>query len=95
MLRLVRPAIVVLVGIACVWFRGDTLFNLFTVPAFDPNDRKLAQEAVHLHSLAVNVLLAVAGLHAAAALFHQWVLGDRVLRRMWPDRSRAHDVKQR
>lgn len=39
----------VVVGLACVWIRGDNLFNLFTVPAFDPGNRALAHQAVELH----------------------------------------------
>lgn len=83
-------AVVVLLGVACVWSRGDTLFNLFTVPAFDPNNKKLSKVASDLHALAANTLLAVAGLHAAAAIFHHAVLKDRVLRRMWPNLPQAH-----
>ena len=75
----------VLLGIACVWFRGDTWFNLFTVPAFDPNNKNLRETASDLHALAANTLLALAGLHAAAAIFHHGVLKNQVLRRMWPN----------
>lgn len=86
--------LVVMMGIACVWVRGDTWFNWFTVPAFDPNNKGLANEVVDLHGLAANVLLAVAGLHAAAAGYHHRVLKDRVLRRMWPSLSQTEDSKQ-
>jgi cytochrome b561 len=86
--------LVVMMGIASVWARGDTWFNWFTVPAFDPNNKKLAQEAVDLHGLAANTLLAVAGLHAAAAGYHHLALKDRVLRRMWPRLSRPSDRNQ-
>ena len=85
---------VVVSGAICVWVRGDTLFNVFTVPAFDPNNKELAHEAVDLHGLVANTLLAVAGLHAAAAVFHHRVLRDGVLRRMWPSLSQARDQKR-
>jgi cytochrome b561 len=75
---------VVLMGMACVWIRGDTLFNLFTVPAFDPGNKALRHDAVELHGLLANTLLGVAALHAAAAIWHHRVLKDGVLRRMWP-----------
>jgi len=78
----------VLVGMACVWIRGDNLFNLFTVPAFDPDNKALRHEAVDLHELCANLLLIVAGLHAAAALAHHWLLKDGVLTRMWPSLGR-------
>jgi cytochrome b561 len=74
----------VLVGLACVWIRGDNLFNLVTVPAFDPGNKALRHDAVELHELLANALLILAGLHAAAALWHHRVLKDGVLRRMWP-----------
>jgi len=76
----------VLVGAACVWIRGDNLFNLYTVPAFDPGNKALRHDAVELHELCANALLMLAGLHAAAALWHHWKLKDGVLRRMWPRR---------
>ncbi len=71
-------------GLASVWFRGDNIFNLFTVPAFDPGNKALAHNTVELHGLLANILLAMAGLHAAAALWHHWSLKDGVLARMWP-----------
>ena len=80
--------VIVVVGLACVWFRGDTLFNLFTVPAFEPGNKELAHNAVEFHGLLANILLAVAGLHAAAALWHHLMLKDSVLQRMWPQLKR-------
>jgi cytochrome b561 len=74
-------------GFGCVWMRGDTLFNLFTVPAFDPGNEALPDEAVDVHGFVANALLAIAGLHAAAAVFHHRVLKDGVMRRMWPSLS--------
>ena len=77
-------AFMVLLGLALVWFRGDTIFNLFTVPKFDPNSRELAHAAGDLHGLVANLLLIMAGLHAAAAIAHRWMGNRAVLRRMWP-----------
>lgn len=77
-------AAVVVIGLWCVWTRGDTLFNLFTVPAFDPSNKQLRHDAVELHELAANILLALAAFHAAAALWHHFVRKDGVLRRMLP-----------
>lgn len=82
-------AAVVLAGIANVWVRGDTLFNLFTVPAFDPAKRGGNSVVGELHELGANALLIVAGLHAAAAVWHHRVLKDGVLRRMLPRLPRA------
>ena len=74
----------VVLGLASVWIRGDTLFNLFTVPAFDPGNKELREQAVDLHGLVANCLLGLAALHGAAALWHHLRLKDGVLRRMWP-----------
>ena len=74
----------VVIGGVCVWFRGDNLFNLFKVPAFDPGNRELAHDAVEMHELAANLLLGLALLHGAAAVWHHRVVKDGVLRRMWP-----------
>ncbi len=71
-------------GLANVWMRGDTIFNLFTVPAFDPTNRALRSLIGDWHALAADAILILAGLHAAAALFHHYILRDGVLRRMLP-----------
>ncbi len=76
--------VVVTIGLACVWIRGDNLFNLLTVPAFDPGNKDLRHNAVELHGLLANILLSVAALHALAAIWHHLVKKDMVLRRMWP-----------
>jgi cytochrome b561 len=72
----------VLLGIANAWVRGDTLFMLLKIPAFDPGNTALRESVEELHSWSANLLLIVAGLHAAAALVHHFVLKDDILRRM-------------
>lgn len=76
----------VAVGIANTWVRGDTIFNLFKIPAFDPGNKDLKKTVEGLHELAANTLLAVALFHAAAALLHHYFWKDDVLRRMLPAR---------
>jgi cytochrome b561 len=73
-----------LLGLTNGWVRGDTIFNLFIVPAFDPANKALRNLIGDWHGLAANVILILAGLHAAAALFHHAILRDGVLRRMLP-----------
>ena len=73
---------VVVLGLANTWVRGDNIFNLFAIPAFDPGNKALRQQIGELHSLGANVLLIVAGFHASAALIHHFFLKDAVLRRM-------------
>ncbi len=74
----------VISGVALVWIRGDNLFNLFTVPAFDPGNKALRHDAKEIHGWIANILLALAVMHAAVAVWHQRVLKDGLLRRMWP-----------
>jgi cytochrome b561 len=76
----------VVLGFANVWVRGDTLFNLFAVPAFDPANKALRGQVEDLHGLFANILLVLAGLHAGVALAHHFVWKDDVLRRMLPTR---------
>jgi len=71
-------------GIANVWVRGDSIFNLFQMPAYDPENRALRHLVGDWHAFAANAVLIVAGLHAAAALFHHYILRDATLRRMLP-----------
>jgi cytochrome b561 len=74
----------VVVGVNYAWARGDSLFNVFRIPQMVPGDRALAHQIGDWHALAANALLIVAGLHAAAALFHHIILRDATLRRMVP-----------
>jgi len=80
--------ITVILGIANVWVRGDAIFALFRVPAYDPGNRSLIRMVGGWHALAANAALVVAGLHAGAALFHHYILRDATLRRMLPGRLR-------
>lgn len=82
----VAMALMVLTGIALVWIRGDNLFNLFTVAAFDPGNKELRHNAKEIHGWIANVLLLGAMLHGAMAVWHHRVLKDGLLRRMVPTR---------
>ena len=74
----------VTLGLANAWIRGDNLFGLLQIPAFDPGNKELRETVEDWHGLAANVLLAVAFFHACAGLFHHLVLKDGILRRMLP-----------
>lgn len=82
----VALALMLLSGIALVWIRGENLFNLFTLPAFDPGNKELRHNAKELHGWLANGLLLGAVLHALMALWHQWVRKDGLLLRMLPAR---------
>lgn len=75
-------------GITNVWTRGDTIFGLFTVPKLSPGNAGLKETVEEVHEWFGNALLIVAALHAAAGLFHRFVLKDEVLQRMLPLRVR-------
>ncbi|HJV00363.1 MAG TPA: cytochrome b [Burkholderiaceae bacterium] len=74
----------VVLGVANVWVRGDNLFNLYQVAAYDPGNKALRHTVEEYHEFAANLLLVLAGVHAAAGLVHQYVFKDGVLARMMP-----------
>jgi cytochrome b561 len=77
-------AAMVLVGLALAWTRGDNIFNLFAIPAYDPGNRALADQVQDIHATIGWIIVGLAGLHAAAALVHRYVWRDGVLLRMLP-----------
>ncbi len=74
----------VLVGIFLVYVRGDNFFGLFSIPAFDPNNKALRDNVGELHGTIATIILILAGLHASAGLIHHYLWHDGVLRRMLP-----------
>ena len=74
----------VLVGLFLAWTRGDSIFNLFSIPAYDPTDKALPDQVQDVHATIGWLILALAGLHAAAALVHRYLWHDAVLARMLP-----------
>jgi cytochrome b561 len=79
-------------GLAAQWGRGRSVSALFGAvmlapPIAIPGGRLWGE----VHEAAANLLLALIGLHVAAALFHHLVLRDGMLRRMLPARhARTH-----
>ena len=75
-----------LVGIAVQFARGNPLpvFGLFDIASPWSADRAFARNLKGIHELLAHGLLALAALHAAAALVHHWVFKDRALTRMLP-----------
>lgn len=78
-------AIVVALGLLVVASGGTSWFGLVHIPGFAPGDKALRHQLLGWHGTVANVILVVAGLHAAAALFHHYVWRDGVLRRMLPN----------
>lgn len=64
-------------------------FGLFTLPDLVSQNHDLKELAEDAHGAIWTVIMILVGLHAAAALFHHFVVKDTVLRRMLPGRSAA------
>ena len=77
-------------GIILQFARGDALpvFGWFEIASPWPEDRAFRRTVKEIHEVLANALLVLAGLHAAAALVHHWVLRDRTLLRMLPGARR-------
>jgi cytochrome b561 len=73
-------------GLGLTWSRGDSIFNLFALPALDPANKALPHQLEGLHNTVGYAILALAGIHAAAALVHRFLWHDGVLARMLPGR---------
>ncbi|MBV9523533.1 MAG: cytochrome b/b6 domain-containing protein [Alphaproteobacteria bacterium] len=76
-----------LTAILGTWLEGHplTVLSLDIAPAIAPA-HALGQRVIALHTTLGNVILWIAGFHAAAALLHHFYLGDGVLRSMLPGR---------
>lgn len=64
----------------------STPFFGFELPALVGENRPLAEQVEEIHELGGNIGYWLIGIHAAASLFHHYVLRDRVLMRMMPGR---------
>ncbi len=78
-----------ILGIVTEWMRGDLLFGLFQMSNFDKPIHDLSEQVMDVHGFCANALLILAGLHAAGALVHHYLLHDTVLLRMLATRSRS------
>jgi cytochrome b561 len=84
LLYLLMLAIPVLGVVAFVWHGRAFDFGLFRIDFGVASDRTIFHPAEQVHQLLAYALFALAGLHAAAALYHQYVRRDRLLLRMMP-----------
>lgn len=77
-----------LLGWAALSAEGTPIL-LFGVhlPSLVGADRALAESIKEIHETGASVGYVLIGLHAAAALYHQYVLHDDTLRRMLPPRA--------
>ena len=84
-------AAVPLTAIVGAWLEGHpvTVIGLGEVGPLFSRSHSLGESISGIHPLLGDVIIWVAGVHAAAALFHHFILRDGVLLSMLPSR-RAH-----
>lgn len=77
-------------GIVLQFARGEALplFGLGEIASPWAADRAYARSVKEVHEVLADVLVALAAVHAVAALVHHWVFRDRTLLRMLPDARR-------
>lgn len=73
-----------LVGVWFEWVRGDNIFGVLQIPAFDPGNRALRASTKAWHVNLADALLIFSGVHALAAIGQHLLRRDRVLARMLP-----------
>ena len=73
-------------GIVVQFARGHALpvFGLFEIASPWAADRAFAHDVKEIHEVLANGIMALIGLHAAAALTHHYIFQDRTLLRMLP-----------
>ena len=70
-------------GLASSLGEGDPVtFFGWTVFGYGPEIEWLEDSGEEVHEVLANVLWLMIGVHVAAALAHQYLLGDRIMKRM-------------
>jgi cytochrome b561 len=78
-----------LVGVVTFLYHGRVFdFGFFQVDFGIQKNRAIFHPTEDIHGYLAYALFTLAGLHSLAALWHQFVLHDGVLSRMWPGRKR-------
>jgi cytochrome b561 len=72
----------VLVGVALTLARGADIFGLYSIPSLAPGNKALVDQIAGIHDAIGWIIIGVVGLHAVAALFHQYIWKDGVMDRM-------------
>ena len=60
------------------------LFGLFTLPALADNTMEWAHALGDVHAALTDELMGIVALHMAGALYHYFIVRDRVMQRMLP-----------
>jgi cytochrome b561 len=83
-----------IVGLVTFIWHGRILdFGLFHINFGIRSDRAIFEPTEDIHGYLAYGIFGVAAIHTLAALWHQFILHDGVLRRMWPGRNRPGLVK--
>jgi cytochrome b561 len=74
------------VGLVTLFHGGEplSLFGVYDIPSPWPKNRELKHNSKEIHEFLAHLLVALAMLHAAAALVHHYLFKDDTLRRMLP-----------
>jgi len=79
--------VIPIVGIITFVYHGRIFdFGLFKLDLGVKSNRAVFHPTEDLHGYLAYALFALAGIHAATAIWHQFVLRDGLLARMWPAR---------
>ncbi|MBX9757454.1 MAG: cytochrome b [Beijerinckiaceae bacterium] len=81
-----------LIGLFSAWAAGRNVsfIGLFSLPPLIAPSRGVVKILEEAHEISAHAMMAFAGLHAAAAIVHQFVLRDGTLMRMLPAGGGAH-----
>jgi cytochrome b561 len=79
--------VIPIVGIITFVYHGRVFdFGFFKINFGIPSNRAIFHPTEDVHGYLAYTLFAVAGIHALMALWHQFVLKDGLINRMWPSR---------
>lgn len=79
--------VIPIVGFVTFVYHGRVFhFGLFDINFGIKKDPAIFEPTEDIHGYLAYALFALAGLHALAALWHQFILHDHVLTRIWPTR---------
>jgi cytochrome b561 len=82
--------VIPIIGVVTFIYHGRVFdFGLFELNFGVKKNRAIFEPTEDIHGYLAYALFAIAGLHALAALWHQLVLHDGVLARIWPARGES------